>query len=137
MFDIFREFQPGFNSSSMSWFGGGGFDQYKGLAQRGEDDIEKAMVTGDGIVQAGDQGGRATRLQFLYDVLETVAWEQKDATLMRLIPIVKCYSTAFEWSQLVQYGDEGNGFVAETGSDGLFGLTGTDDVIQRQVQNLC
>jgi len=135
MLQVFDNFNSGFNSSGLT-YGTPDYNRMAGIASSEEDDVSKALVTGNNIVAAGDTGGRALRLQFLHDVLETASFEQDDAKLMKLIPIEKVYSTAFEWSQYLQYGGPGNGFVSETGSDGLFGLTATDDNFVRQVQNL-
>jgi hypothetical protein len=101
-----------------------------------QDDLEKALTTGDGIIQQGDTGGRALRVQFLHKQLEQVSFDQEDAVVMRLIPKKKVPSNTVEWTEFLSYGTDGDAFVGETGSDGAFGVSGSDDNFARQVQKV-
>jgi hypothetical protein len=101
-----------------------------------EANLEKALTTGANIVQVGDTGGTALRMQFLHDELEYVSFNQDDAKLMKLLPKKTVGSTTFEWTIFNQYGGPGDGFVSETGSDGAFGVSGADDNFVRQFQRV-
>jgi len=96
-------------------------------------DIHKAMTTGSGIVQPGTTGGMALRMQYLHGVLEKVSFEQDDAKFMKRVVKKPVYEPTFEWTVFNQYGGPGDGFVAETGTDGAFGVSGTDDNFTRLV----
>jgi len=101
-----------------------------------EDVLNKAIITGNGVVQPGDSGGRALRPQFLLDYLEQVSFEQDDARLMKLIDIQKVPTTTVEWNDFLSYGGPGDDFVGETGVSGNFDVFGADDNYNRQIQNV-
>ena len=98
--------------------------------------LEKALTAGEGIVQPGDTGGRALKVQFLHKTLEQVSFDQEDAVLMKLIPKKKVPSNTIEWTEFLSYGTDGDAFVGESGSDGAFGVSGSDDNFARQVQKI-
>jgi len=100
------------------------------------DKLEKALTTGEGIVTAGTTGGAALREQWLHGQLELVSFEQDDAELMRRIPKKTVKNVALEWSLQTQYGGPGDGSVAETGTDGAFGVSASDDNYQRRVRKI-
>ena len=97
--------------------------------------LEKAYTTGSGIVQPGDTTPANFRTQFLSDTLEQVSFSQDDAGFMRDIPKEKIGSVTAEWSATIAYGSGGDNFVPETGTDGLFNVSGADDQFLRQIQN--
>lgn len=101
-----------------------------------EDVLNKAIITGNGVVQPGDSGGRALRPQFLLDYLEQVSFEQDDARLMKLIDIQKVPTTTVEWNDFLSYGGPGDDFVGESGVSGNFDVFGADDNYNRQIQNV-
>jgi hypothetical protein len=114
-----------------------GFQQLKELVEEDKvikaAQLEKSLTTGQGIVTQGTTGGEALRVQFLHDALEQVSFEQDDAALMKIIPKKKVPSNTVEWTDFLSYGSEGDAFVYETGSDGNFGVNGSDDNFSRQV----
>lgn len=127
---------PGFNPSPINYFSRSYQQMAASVAELEEEGITKALVTGQGIVQGGDTGGRALRVQFLHDLLTAVSFQEKHAVGIKLLPTEKAYSPTFEWSTYNQYGSSGHGFQPETGSDGAFGLSASDDNFARQVINL-
>ena len=107
-----------------------------------EETLSKAFTTDGGannnsnVVLPGDTGGRALRTQFLPKVLHQVSFEQEDAKLMQLIPKKKVPNNTIEWSDYLNYGSIGDGFVSETGADGNFGVGSADDNFVRQIQKI-
>ena len=105
----------------------------KAIESGDQTELEKALTTGNNIVTAGNAvSAQPLRYQFLHNQLETISFAQNDARLMKEIPKVKVPSTTIEWTTFNGYGGPGDGFVAETGSDGAFGVAGSDDNFQRQ-----
>ena len=103
----------------------------------------KALTTGEGIVQAGDTGGRALRVQFLKKLLETVSFDEDDAVAFKSLPTKKAYSNTFEWTQFAAYGGPGDGTIAETGASGqtqnsalYFGVAESNDSYTRLVKQI-
>lgn len=96
--------------------------------------IEKAFTTGSGVVQPLATGGQVLRQQFMPKVLQQVSFEQDDAGLMKRIKKKKVPNNTIEWSDYLSYGTNGDGFVGEAGFDGQFGVQGSDDNFQRQIQ---
>ena len=129
------DYMQTWNTSGMQ-YGDGNFQMFRNLSRIAEDNLEKSLVTGQGIVQAGTTGGPALRLQMLHGVLEQVSFEQDDAMAMKIIPKEKIYSNTFEWTIWNSYGGPGDGFTPETGTDGAFGLTASDDNFTRLVLQL-
>lgn len=111
---------------------------YANLFQQAEaeQELKKALLTGDGVVQPGDQGARALREQFLLDFLEQVSFEQDDAMMMKLLANKKVPSNVVEWADFLSYGGPGDDFVGETGVDGAFNVSGADDNFIRQTQSV-
>ncbi len=125
----------GFNNTGWSMQHG----EYQGLlrsAMREQELLKKALTTGTGVVQPGATGGQTLRRQFLFNLLEATSFQQSDAILMKLCPKEKAWSTFLEWTTQDQYGQGGDGFVDETGSDGLFGVDYADDNYSRQTENV-
>ena len=112
-------------------------DTFQGIASEYSQQvaIEKAYTTGSGIVQPGDTTPANFRTQFLSETLEQVSFSQDDAGFMKDIAKEKIGSVTAEWSASISYGGAGDNFVAETGSDGLFNVSGADDQFLRQIQN--
>ena len=98
--------------------------------------LQKALVTGNTVVQPNATGAQALREQFLLDYLEQVSFEQDDARMMKLIKLKKVPSTAVEWSDFNAYGSAGDDFVGESGLTGNFDVGGADDNFLRQVQQV-
>jgi hypothetical protein len=92
--------------------------------------MQKAMTTGSNIVLGGATGGQALREQFLFDDLPMYGPMQDDCALIKHCPMKDSESTLMEWS-LEGTPSPGDGFVSETGSDGLFGVDFFDDVLER------
>lgn len=134
MFDRL-DFDVGFNVAPYGLFSNE-MQTYRMLQNESIEEIRKALTTGDGIVPAGATGGTALRVQFLHGGLERVSFEQDDAKAMKLLPKPKVGSTAIEWTTQNQYGGPGDGFVPETGSDGAFNVTASDDAYRRMVRNV-
>ena len=101
-----------------------------------EEDLAKALTVGQGIVDAGDTGGRTLRTQWLPNGLERASFEDEDAVTMKMIPKEKAYSTTVEQTFNLLYGGPGNGFIGELGNDGNFGIAAADDSFLRQTQNV-
>jgi hypothetical protein len=125
----------GFNSAGWGW-GEGSWNAMNDEAERQKQEFMKSLTTGSGIVTSGTTGGAALRYQFMHDLLEKQSYEQDDAKIMKLIVKKKVTSTAVEWTTQGTYGGPGDGFTPETGSDGAFGLTSTDDNFKRRVRNV-
>lgn len=108
----------------------------QGMAQEAEasEVLEKAMVTGSGVVEGGQQGGGALREQYLNGVLETVSATQDDARFMKDVPKKRVPTNTVEWTDFLSYGGAGDDFVGETGVDGAFNGVTTDDNFQRNIQ---
>lgn len=118
------------------------FQSLREAADAQSDMLAKAFTTDAGantpsnVVLPGDTGGRALRTQFLDKVLQQVSYEQEDAKLMQQIPKRKVPQSTFEWTDYLNYGSIGDGFVSESGSDGSFGVGGADDNFVRQIQRI-
>lgn len=119
-------------SFSMGNVAQGYAKQFQNWASDSEE-LMKAMTTGDGVVATGDTGGKALRVQFLHNVLETASYNQDHAALMKRIPKEKIYSNTFEYTVFTQYGGPGDITVPETGTDGAFGVGAVDDNFVRRV----
>jgi hypothetical protein len=98
--------------------------------------LTKALTTGSGVVAADASGGQALRMQFLHNVLAQVSHDQEDAVGFKLLPVEKVWSTTFEWTQFKEYGGAGDGFTGESGTDGSFGLSSSDDTFIRRLMTV-
>lgn len=125
----------GFNVAGFE-FGDSSYNVFAEEARRQKAMFMKSLTTGEGIVASGATGGQALRLQFMHGMLEKQSFEQDDAMAMKVIPKKDVTSTAIEWTTQGQYGGPGDGFVPETGSDGNFGLSGSDTNYKRRVRNV-
>ncbi len=114
----------------------GEYRKYLAVAMEQEARLQKALTTGNGIVQAGDQGGRALRLQFLPGKLESTTAGQSDYVGIKQFPFDKAWSPTIEWTTLDSFDGGGDGFVGETGSDGAYGVDYYDDNYTRQTENV-
>lgn len=134
-------FESGAWNSGMGW-NSPDFQALKALANESEQMLKSAYTTGEGIVTAGTGAtGDASkvRVQFLHDGLEQVSFEMDDAKLFKHMKKEKVYSNTFEWSQILQYGGAGDGFVSETGTgtdpagNNYFGVSDSSETFARQV----
>lgn len=135
---MFEQNESGFYSSGMGW-NSGSFQSLVGIARDWEDELAKAYTTGQGIVTEGVGAAgdfSKTRLQFIRDGLESATFSQDDAKLMKLIKKETVYSTTVEWSALMQYGQQGDGFISESGNDGAFNGSSADDIVNRLLRNV-
>ena len=105
-------------------------------AQEREREIQKALTTGSGIVQSGDTGGRALRLQFLPGELESTTASQEDFVGIKQFPFEKAWSPVIEWSTKDSFDGGGDGWVDETGSTGAYDVDYYDDNFSRQTENI-
>lgn len=123
----------GYNSSSWHY----NHPEYQGLLEqaREEERSVKALTTGSNIVTDGATGGQTLRRQFLFNELEMFGPQQSDAKLVKLCPMKDAESTLLEWS-LQGYTSSGDGFVSETGSDGVFGVDFYDDPMERMTETM-
>lgn len=104
-------------------------------AENGDADLLKNYVTGNGIVGTGAATDVSPlREQFLVGHLVTTLYSQDDARTMKLLPVMPVGSTIVEFSRFDMVGTAGDGFVAETGTDGAFGLSPGDDAFSRQTR---
>lgn len=132
--------ESGFYNSGMSGMGA----EYQNLLQAArnfENNLSKAYTTGESIVlptnsSTADTGARNLRMQFLRDALEQVSFDQEDAKMMKRISKPRASSNTYEWSALKQYGGAGDGFTPETGTDGAFNVSSTDDVFARMLRQI-
>lgn len=106
------------------------------MAAQQEAELQKALTTGSGIVAAGDQGGRALRLQFLPGELESTTADQEDFVGIKQLSFEKAWSPTIEWTTKDSFDGGGDGFVDETGSDGAYGVDYYDDNFTRQTENV-
>jgi hypothetical protein len=110
-------------------------NQLRGYQQGFEDEIVKGYITGQNIVTpTNDPDASPLRKQFLMDnLVNTLYGADLDLTMKRL-PVVKTNSTIVEFSKMDVIGGAGDGFVAETGSDGNFGVPSGDDAFSRHTR---
>jgi hypothetical protein len=101
-----------------------------------DEPMMKALTTGNGIVQAGDTGGRALRVQFLQKTLQSVSFDNQDVFVMKNIPHKDAKSVAVEWTNFTTYNSQGDGFSPESGLDGNFNGNAEDAGFSRQLQNV-
>lgn len=139
--------EPGFTQFyETPWsYGGIGsdFSVLQDFAKNYEEDIMKAIAgeytTGEGVVLPSYDGNFGTsnlRTQFMLDALEQMSFNQEDARMMKMIAKPKVYSNTVEWTAQKQYGGAGSGFVGETGHDGAYNITGSDDVFARLLRQI-
>jgi hypothetical protein len=123
----------GYNQSQWSY----NHPAYRHLLEeaREEERMVKALTTGSAIVTDGATGGQALRRQFLFGELDMFGPQQSDAKLVKLCPMKDAESTLLEWS-LQGYTSSGDGFVGESGSDGVLGVDFYDDPLERLTETM-
>lgn len=126
----------GFNSTRWRGTNDPEYMAFLRVAMQQEADLQKALTTGSGIVQSGDQGGRALRLQFLPGELESATADQEDFVGIKSLTFEKAWAPTIEWTTKDSFDGGGDGFVDETGSDGAYGVDYYDDNFTRQTENV-
>ena len=125
-------FTEGFNQGPK--WGSGVHRQWADTARAMEQDLEKALTTGQGIVQTGDTGGSTLRTQWLPGLVERASFQTEDAVTFKAMPKKKAYSTTIEQTFALLYGGIGSGFTPELGDDGAGNIAGAEDSFQRATQ---
>lgn len=112
--------------------GGGSRREYEA-----EYDVMKSYITGSEIVTPDNDDNLAPlRKQFLVDNLVNTLYTTDLKLTMKRLPVVKVGSTIVEFSRMDVIGEAGDGFVAETGSDGAFGINSGDDAYSRHTRTV-
>jgi hypothetical protein len=106
--------------------GAGGY-----LGQQAAADLAKALEVGDGIVEAGDTGGTALRVQSLERTLKKMDLRKEDCLALSVLPDGKASSTALEYTREISVGDTGDGFIPERADPGV-----VDTLYERCVANV-
>lgn len=100
------------------------------------DELNKAYLTGQTVVTPSDDSdASALRKQFLFGNLVSTIYSQDDAAFLKKLRVENVGSTLVEFSRfdLVNGGD---GFVPESGTDGLFGTSYGEDSFSRQTRTV-
>lgn len=100
------------------------------------DELSKAYITGQQIVSPTDDGDVSSlRKQFLFGNLVSTIYSQDDAAFLKKLRVENVGSTVVEFSRfdLVSGGD---GFVPESGTDGVFGTNYGEDAFSRHTRTV-
>lgn len=100
------------------------------------DELAKAYITGQQVVTSSDDADVSSlRKQFLFGNLVSTIYSQDDAAFLKKLRVENVGSTLVEFSRfdLVSGGD---GFVPETGTDGVFGSNYGEDAFSRHTRTV-
>lgn len=92
----------------MEFVNGFGFSTQQQLA-----DLNKALAAGYGTSPETQTGGGAFRVESLDNSLKVLTYTDQHVKFWKKIPKSKAYNTVEEYNQLLSYGSEGGGFIAE------------------------
>jgi len=100
------------------------------------DELAKAYITNQDIVTTTNDGDASSlRKQFLFGNLVSTIYSQDDAAFLKKLRVENVGSTVVEFSRfdLVNGGD---GFVPESGTDGVFGTSYGEDAFSRHTRTV-
>jgi hypothetical protein len=76
-------------------------------------DLNKALSAGYGTSPETQQNGGAFRVESLENSLKVLTYTDQHVKLWKKIPKMKAFNTVEEYNQLLSYGSDGGGFLAE------------------------